>query len=499
MSAPEPPPDPQTPPPRRLDPRTILIRALQGFPSAIFAIPVALAWMRGDGLPLGVLLPVIALFMAVALGVGWLHWRVFTYQILPGQVVISRGLVKRTRRSIPAERIQDVSITQSLLSRLFGLAEVRIETGGGEADEGRLNSVSLTEAHRLRDVLRGIRTGDPLVSDVMHSDRVVDVEPVLFRMGLGRLICSGLFNFSLIWVAAIFGGLQYVGQTLGYGWDQWRDMAGLAERELQSRLTLQVALGLGGIVIGLGLLAGVARTVLKNYGFTLTHAETRFRLRRGLLSRTDVVLAKRQIQLGRIQRGAVSGRLGWRALQVQTLGGGDQAAGRQELAPFARPAELEPILALAGLPPFERSRLEAVSPWHIVGGLIGFVVLPTILVLLSTLAFPPAAWLLLVMPVPIAVALMRRRCHRYALAPTSVQVMRGVLDQIDWTVPYGNVQAVSVQRGPVQRWLGIATVWIDTAGGIGPQVHDIDEAVASAFVGDLIARVEARDAGPRLG
>lgn len=498
MSAPEPPLDAQTLLPRRLDPRTILIRALQGFPSAIFGIPIALAWMRGEGLALGVLLPIIALFMAVALGVGWLRWRFFTYQILPGQVVISRGLVKRTRRSIPAERIQDVSINQGLLSRLFGLAEVRIETGGGEADEGRLDSVSLAEAHRLRDVLRSIRTGDPHTAD-MGPDAIADIAPVLFRMGLGRLLYSGLFNFSHIWVAAIFGGLQYAGQSLGYGWDQWRDLVGLAERELQSRLTFQVALGIGGIGLGLGLLAGVVRTVLKNFGFTLSHAETRFRVRRGLLNRTDVVLAKRQIQLGRVQRGTVSGRLGWCALQVQTLGGGDRAAGRQELAPFARLAELGPILALAGLPQFERSRLEMVSRWHVLGGLIGFVALPSVLVLTATHAFAPAAWLLLVMPVPIAVALMRRRYHRYALAPTSVQVTRGVLDQIDWTVPYGNVQAVSVRRGPVQRLLGIASVRIDAAGGNGPQVHDIDEAIASTFVGDLIARVEARDAGPRLG
>ena len=128
--------------PRRLDPRTILFRSLQGWPSLILGLPVFLAWSRGEGLPAGILFGGMALLITVMLFISWLRWRVFTYRILPGQLVISHGLIKRTRRSIPAERIQDVSIKQGPLARLFGLAEVRVETGGGEADDGRLDSVN---------------------------------------------------------------------------------------------------------------------------------------------------------------------------------------------------------------------------------------------------------------------------------------------------------------------------------------------------------------------
>lgn len=488
-------------PPRRLDPRTILIRFLKGSPSVILGIPVFLAWSRGEGLPVGWLLAVMGLLLGAALVSGWLHWRFFTYQILPGQLVIDRGLINRTRRSIPAERIQDVSITQGPMARVFGLAEVRIETGGGEADEGRLDSVSLSEAHRLREVLRSLRTGVGVVETGTAEGRLEgrdvggdEAETILFRMGLGRLLYSGLFKFSLVWIAAIFGVLQYFGQALGYDWDQWRDLVGLAEREVQSRLNGPVLLSVAGIAIGLGLLAGVVRTVLQNFGFTLTRTEARFRYRRGLLARTEVVVARRQIQLGLVERGAVSGRLGWCALKVQTLGGSDPVSGRLELVPFARPVELAPIIALAGLPPFDRSGLDPVSPRHGLGGILGFVLLPTVILFVATAFFPPAGLLLLAMPVPLAVALLRHRCHRYALAETSVQVTRGVLGRRDWTVPYGNIQAVSVRRGPIQRRLGIATVRIDTAGGSGihgPHVHDIDEAQAAAFVSALMERVEA--------
>lgn len=490
-------------PARRLDPRTILVRSLQGSPSLIFGVPVLLAWSRGEGLPLGILLAGATALLVAMLFSSWLRWRVFTYQILPGQLVIASGLIKRTRRSIPADRIQDVSIKQGPLSRLFGLAEVRIETGGGEADEGRLVSVSLSEAHRLREVLRGIRTSGSGADDNVREGKD-DPETTLFQMGLPRLFYSGLFNFSLVWIAAIFGALQYLDQALGYGAERWLEVVGVAEQALQSQLNAMVVLSVTGLAVALGLLAGVIRTVLQNFGFRLSYDQGRFRYKRGLLTRNEVVVAKRQIQLGLVERGAASGRLGWSALKVQTLGGSDYVSGRQELAPFARTAELAPIIALAEIPPFERSRLKSVSRWHALRGLAAFVFLPALIVLVATFFFPVAVLLLATTPFLLAVALLRRRRHRYALAATSVQVTRGVLTQRDWTVPYGNVQAVAVRRGPVQRMLGIATVRIDTAGGRGidgPHVHDIDEADAIAFASDLIERVEvyrcARISGAR--
>jgi putative membrane protein len=486
-------------PPRRLDPRTILVRGLQGSPSAILGIPVLLAWSRGEGLPLAALAAGVVLLLGIMLFASWLRWRTFTYQILPGQLVIARGLVHRTRRSIPAERIQDVSIKQGPVSRLFGLAEVRVETGSGEADEGRLDSVSLSEAHRLREVLRSLRAqsrGGEAGREGgagTHAEED-DVEAALFAMGLPRLLGFGLFNFSLVWIAAILGGLQYLDQALGYGWDRWLELAGVAERELQSRVNASVILGVSATAIALGLVAGIVRTVLKYHGFTLAHAGARFRYRRGLLTRTEVVVAKRQIQLGLVERGAVSGRLGWSAFKVQTLGSSDEASGRQELVPFARDGETAPIIALAGLPSFEAARLGPVSRWHGLGGLVGFVAAPALILGGAAVFFPPAGLGLLVLPLPLVVALLRRRYHRYALAGTSVQVARGVLTRRDWTVPYGNVQAITVRRGPVQRWLGIATVRIDTAGARGlhrPHVHDLDQADAAAFLGDLTERVNA--------
>ncbi|MFC5345538.1 PH domain-containing protein [Brevundimonas staleyi] len=488
----------EAPGPRRLDPRTILVRALPGLPSAIFAVPVVLTAVRGGASTVAVVGTILTLILGVIVGVSWLRWSRFTYEVRPDQLLISQGLFQRTRRSIPVERIQDVSINRTLLARLIGLAEVRIETGGGDKDEGRLDSVSLAEAHRLRALLRGLGRGEATESSVETADHDLS-EPVLYRLGVARLLYFGVFNFSLLWIAAILAAGQYAGQGLGLDWERWSEVLGLVEREVAARASLGLFLGVTGSVLALGLLAGVGRTILRFYDFRLSFAEGRFRYSRGLLTRAEIVVAQRQIQLGLVERGGLSGRLGWCAFKVQTLGGSDHVSGRQELVPFARPWQIEPLVALAGLPPFEPAGLTRVSGWHTERGLIGFVAVPAVVLVGAALMTPLVGLLGVFLLVPLIVALSRQRCHRYGLAETSLQVTRGVLKQRDWTVPFGNIQSVTLRRGPLQRAMGIASVRIDTAGGSGlngPHIHDLEAGRARALVAALIECVDRARAGP---
>jgi putative membrane protein len=112
----------------------------------------------------------------------------------------------------------------------------------------------------------------------------------------------------------------------------------------------------------------------------------------------------------------------------------------------------------------------------------------------ATIWFPLAGLLLLTLPLPLVVALLRRRHHRYALAETSLLVSRGVLKRREWTVPYGNIQSVTLRRGPLERRMGVTSVRIDTAGGnglSGPHIHDLLHRDATELVRQLIERVEA--------
>ncbi len=467
--------------PRRLHPGTIGLRALARGPSTLFALPAMIA-ATGRGHILAALGIVVALSLVVVV-FGWIKWRMFTYAIGAGEVTIASGLIQKSRRSIPFDRIQDVSIERKPLARLFGLSRVRIETGGGEADEAALDSVSLAEAQRLRAVLLD-RTA-PAVDAVP----VIEDRETVFAMSPLRVLTMGAFGFSLVWVGLLFAALNQLSDVIDFDWREVRDMAGIARQQAVALVTPIFALLAFIAALVIGAVSGIVRTLLVEHGFRLERDGDRLRRTRGLATRTEVVVALRRVQLALIERGMLSGRFGWSSLKFQTLGGSDDVGGRQVVAPFARDGEVDGLLSIAGYPRFDPLPLRPVAFGHAVrAGLVRGGV-PLLAVLVAAMVVPLAGLAVLLVPIPVILALMARRRHRYAIVGDTVQVMRGVLAKEAWIVPLSRIQAVSVTRTPLQRLLGIATVRIGTAGARGmarPNVVDLAVEDARALAAGLL-------------
>lgn len=69
-----------------------------------------------------------------------------------------------------------------------------------------------------------------------------------------------------------------------------------------------------------------------------------------------------------------------------------------------------------------------------------------------------AGWLLIRMP-------MRRYAARgYSLAGQRLRVVRGILFRSDTIVPFGRVQHIDVDQGPLERAFHLATLTVHTAG-----------------------------------
>ena len=477
--------------PRRLHPATVVLSVIRGAPSTLLGLPAILAFTSDFNL-----LYVIALAIVATLVAGvfrWLAWRRFTYALTDDAVVIEHGLLSRNRRTIPFDRVQDVDIEQQLLARIFGLAKVSLETGSAGKDEGALDSVSLAEAQRLRGVIRQRAA-------VAHAEEVASegVEPaaqeshVLFAMPFPRVLLWGLFNFSLVWLAVIFGALQYVEDWLPFDMWDWSRWAGEADpREVASHLAVSAWLSLALLFAVLGVVAGVVRTVLRDYGFTLTDEGGRFRRVRGLVTHTEAVIALKRVQLALIESGWVRRALGWSGLRLQTLGGSGDAGGRQEVAPFAREDEVDGLLAPLDWARPNPAELRQVSRGHIWRALVRLVGVPLVAILIGSFFLLPVLFALILLVPILAVALLKRRYHRYGLPGDTLFVQRGVLSRQMWILPVRNVQAVSIRRSWLQRRLGTASVLPDTAGaGVlsDPTVHDIRYGDAWSLAGELRAR-----------
>ncbi|MEC8178675.1 MAG: PH domain-containing protein, partial [Pseudomonadota bacterium] len=80
------------------------------------------------------------------------------------------------------------------------------------------------------------------------------------------------------------------------------------------------------------------------------------------------------------------------------------------------------------------------------------------------IAGPVALILLLVV---IMLPHRRYAVRGYALSDDRLRVVRGMMFHSDTVVPFGRVQHIDVDRGPIERYYGLATLQLYTAGSHG--------------------------------
>ena len=473
---------------RHVHPATAPLRFLKDAPSTILGLPAIYAFTSRGGWENTLIFA--ALLACVIVLVNWIAFRRFRYGVGAHDVVIESGLFTRTRRSIPFDRIQDVDIEQGPLQRLFGLAKVRIETGGSAADEGLIDSVTLAEADAVRAAVRAGK-GQGVAVAGRPADEAI-AERVVFAMGTPRVLLAGLFNFSLLYLAGLFGFLQTFRGILPFDINDPGRWLGLVDARVGDRVPGGAILTVLLVALAAGVVFGVLRTLAGDYGFRLTAQGARFRRTRGLLTKSDVVLPKRRVQLALIATGPIRRRLGWSELHFQTLSSVAAAGGRQTVAPLATEGEVAAILGEQGrLHPPGDVRLEQVSSRHVVRTLLTGALLPLLVVLAAVPFWRPALLLLATLPILILVAILERKAHAYALGPDLLFIRRGVWRQRLWIVPTEKMQTVNLIQSWLQRGLGLASVAIDTAGAPtmgAPLIVDLRIARARALLADLSDR-----------
>lgn len=472
--------------PRRLHPATLVSRSLQMLPQFVGAGAGYAAVVAREGFGRILLFAGIAALVSIAAAL-LLWWR-FRYTVRANEIVIESGLFHRQRRVIPFDRVQDIAIERRLLARLFGTARVRVETGGAAKDEGNLDMIALADAHAMRDRVRRWNAAAPAAGTEEEQQQEVE-EPILFEMSLKRVLHSGIYNFSLLFLAAIFAVAQYLQQ---FGLIDI-DTLITPERADQAAglFTLRASLVLLFILVVLGIAAGVARTIATDFGYRLTRSEAGLRRRRGLFTLSEVVIPVRRTQIAVIDSGPVGRALGWYRLSFQTLGADRKEGGVQVAAPFARMEEVLPILAEAGFPaPPPRRDFTGVPCRALVRRAAPFLMLAALAAAVAFLLDPRAGFGAAILLILGAIALLRWRKHAFALDARALFVSSGLIRRRVWIVPYEKAQTISVLRGPLQRRLRLATLLVDTAGASPlrtPEIVDLDGAGAEALADRLYA------------
>lgn len=467
--------------PRRTDPKTVWIGMLASVPQSI--VP-AIAITFGTGGAAILALPVVLAIVALGTFASYLNWRRLTYTIGAQDIRVESGILSRAARSVPYERIQDVSLEQKLLARLFGLVAVKFETGAGGGEDLSLSFLTEEQGEQLRNLVRERRDEQETASSMAD---VPDAAPdrdehgeTLFAMDPSRLFTFGLFEFSLAVFAVLAGLLQYADSLLDFEvwdpdlWQAWINDLGIEWDRFGAKMQV-----LGALVAVLGLLVvgsltGMVRVFTRDWGFLLERTARGFRRRRGLFTRTDVVMPIHRVQGVKIRTGFLRYRFGWHSLSFVSLAQ-DAGASSHVVAPFAKLEEIAPIAEAAGfrLPGPEADWCRAATRykfdsaffdalWFVFAAIIAGVA-TTIFIPQLTLA---VVGILLVLAGLSAIAnVLAWQFHRHALDDAQIMASRGVLSPRSQIANRQKLHSVEIVQGPVARIRGYATLHLGQAGG----------------------------------
>ncbi|WP_422345376.1 PH domain-containing protein [Parasphingorhabdus sp.] len=486
---------------RHLHPLSIILKSVAAIGQNLIAMGV-LYFSVFDQNIVYAALAALAL-LAIIIGITALIWSRFTYHVGAKEIRIKSGLLSRNNRSIPFDRIQDVSLEQKLVSRILGLATVKLETGSGGSEDGKLDALALADAEALRDTLRdyksGVTTSAAEQAVAAPTDIGSDEGTPLFTMDNRRIFIAGLFNFSFVLLAI----LAAIAQNLDFllpddFFNPWYWAEQLTEQDVVNGLsfTAQIAGAVGALVslIAVGLGSGIIRTFIREYGFRLDRVDRGqpgFRRRRGLFTLTDMVMPIHRVQAAILRTGPVRQRFGWYHLKFQSLASDGSGESDHSAAPCAQMDEVDPILAetkIANVPP--DLDFHHVSPalwWR--DAVILAIILSIVSIGLGRFVQPGFYALILIAIPIIAVSVLNWRHHQYALTDTQLFVRAGWWRRKLTILPIRKIQTVDVGQSPLDHPLDLATVTVGIAGGspMAPlKINDIPMTTAMALRDKLI-------------
>ena len=430
-----------------------------------FAIPLLLVLFtgRGNNYDLWGLVGVVVLAL-----VSVAQYFTYRYRLDEDGVTIRSGLFQRSVRHIPFSRIQNVTLHQNLLHRIFNVAEVRLESAGAAKPEGQMRVLRLDAAHAIEQQVRTVGARQPTLPDAGAAPRpagrtllALDTGEVL-RLGLvdnrGMLVVGGAFA-----LLAQGGDLGEVMQAFG----AW--ISGQASN-LHLGLVASVFAGLALLVFAVIAVRvfSLLIALLQYHGFRLSEVDRRLVVERGLLSRSRASLPRHRIQAWSLREGLLHRWLGRQGLRVDTavMEVQNERSTVRDLVPIATPQVMEEVLRDL-LPP----SAWPVRQWHPLHPrawrrkfFVPAVLTVAIAVGWSLARDPWGLALLLAVPLWFWRARVWARHAGWSVLDGLVAFRSGWIDRRWRFAEVGKLQALELTASPFDRRHGMATLRFDTAG-----------------------------------
>lgn len=410
-------------------------------------------WSSGDPIDWVIANNLYLLALAVVLGVVlllilWFYvsWRFHTFRITGDDVEVRSGILFRTHRRAPLDRVQGVNLTRPMIARLVGMAKLEV-VGAGIDGNVKLEYLSTKNAETVRaDILRlasgrrlaegasggpagsvGLRgraaaLGETVthgITGLVEGDDTAHSEPAsVVRIPVGRLVASRVLSGTTVALLALIVGAIVLSVT-GRPW---------------------ALFGLVPAVFGFG--AYWVNSLIRNLRYSIAPTDGGVRITFGLFTTITEIVPPGRIHAVQLSQPLLWRPAGWWTIRINRLSGrsvsGSAADSFTTVLPVGTLDDAQRVLALMLPSTSDEERAVLVQEGAIgTGEAGGFTTTPPRARLLR-----PLSW----------------RRNGFRLTQSALVLRRGFVWRAVTALPLARLQSVSISQGPIRRLVRVASI-----------------------------------------
>lgn len=406
----------------------------------------------------------------------WSYQRFF-YYIQGDEIIIEKGVLYKTKISLPFDKVQTINFKQNILQQALGVLTLQIDSAGSSKEEISLEALSENRAGQFRDFILDRKgmvgtkvesqdrllenvTGESISKETVEGKSLLKLKPIdLIKIGISQNHLRSMAIFA----AFVWNIYDQVKKQLNFDEDEKiEELTGFIGNDLLGRLGLMVV-----IVLILSLIVSLGIAFFRNFNFHLMETGDAIKKRYGQFERHEQSTTLKKIQGISWGDNPIKKLFGLFVFRMYPAAGSEAGRKKTITIPGCYKGHIKSVIELifGNQDGVEYSRHQMsrlfIGRYVLFLGVLPAIFLAAITYILNGLS---GLFFLLWVPVVLIAVLIYYKKWRLYISENILRIQYGLFSHQNKMMYLHKVQAVKLSQSPFQKRKKLAALELYSAG-----------------------------------
>ncbi len=249
------------------------------------------------------------------------YYFAYSFDFSKSEFLVNKGFLKKTKLSIPFEKIQQINLNQNLIHKIFDLYEIQMDTAGSSSTEVDIKAVSKKTADDFKIISQIVKKNFDSKSTKKNISESINKS---LKINLITLVKAGLTSRYFETLGLITGTTFVLLQYLD---DLKIDYADSLKNVLfDTNYTINFILLIVLIIITFVLTLNLITTVIKFFNFSAKKKSESLEIEFGLIKTRSIILSPLKVQEFRISQNWLQKQIKIREIRINQASSDESSA-----------------------------------------------------------------------------------------------------------------------------------------------------------------------------